>query len=99
MSDKYFQMIHVIGHLMNLCVLFSNEMVQKEHMSDPSPRLFKVEPNGSLPIMTLQMNTFARNGKWECQQHCNICHYLSFNLHTFHTFSILGDIQDYTIYF
>ena len=56
-------MIHAIGHLMNLCVLSSNRMVQKKQIPDPSLRLFKDEPNGSPPIMTLHMNTFARNDK------------------------------------
>ena len=74
-------MIHAIGHLMNLCVWSSNEMC-------------KAEPNGSPPIMTLHMNTFSRNRKWECQPRCNIFHHLAFDLHTLHTFSALGDSQD-----
>ena len=41
---------------MNLCVLSSNGMVQKKHILDPSPHLFKAKPNGSSPIMTLHMN-------------------------------------------
>ena len=65
---------------MNLCVLSSNGMVQKKHVPDPSPRLFKIEPNGSLPIMTLQMNTFARNGEWECQPRCNLGNKLELTL-------------------
>ena len=47
MSDKYFQMIHAIGHLMSLYVLSSNELVQKKHVPSPSCRLFKARPNGS----------------------------------------------------
>ena len=43
MSDKYSQMIHAIGHLMNLCVLSSNGMVQKKHVLDPRPRLLKTK--------------------------------------------------------
>ena len=91
MFDKYFQMVHAIGHLMNLWVLSSNGMVQKKQASDPSLRLFKAEPKESSPIMTL--HTFARNGRWECQPRCNIFHRLAFDLHTFHT-SALGDNQD-----
>ena len=79
-------MVHAIGHLMNLCVLSSNGTVQKKQVSDPSPRLFKAEPNGSPLIMTLHMNTFA-------QKRCNIFHYLASNLHTFHNFAALGDSQ------
>ena len=41
------KMIHVIGHFMTLCVLSSDEMVQKKHIPDPSPRLLKVELDGS----------------------------------------------------
>ena len=60
MSDKYSQMIRAI---MNLCVLSSNWMMKKKHVTDPSPRLFNVEPNEDPPILILHMNTFARNGK------------------------------------
>ena len=56
-------MVHAIGHLMNICVLSSNGTMQKKQVPDPSPRLFKDEPNGSPPIMTLHMNTFAGNGR------------------------------------
>mgnify|MGYP007069673818 CR=1 FL=1 len=79
---------------MNLCALSSNGMVQKKLVPDPSRRLFKAVPNGSPPIMTLHMNNFAQNGKWECQPRCNICHRLAFDLYTFHTFSFLKDSQD-----
>ena len=92
--DKYLQIICVLGHLMNLCILSSKGMVQKKHVLDTSPRLFKVEPNGSPPIMTLHMNPFAQNGKWDCQPPCNNSHHLAFDLHIFHTFSTLGDSQD-----
>ena len=34
---------------------------------DPSPRLFKAEPTRNPSIGTLHVNTFARNGKRECQ--------------------------------
>ena len=87
-------MIYVIGHLMNLWVQPSNGMLQKKHVLDPSHRLFKDDLNGSPTTMTLHMNTFAQNGKWECQPRCNICHQLTFGLHTFHTFFALGDSQD-----
>jgi hypothetical protein len=87
-------MVHAIGHLMNLCVLSSNGTMQKKQVPDPSPHLFKAEPNGSPPIMTLHMNTFARNGRWECQPRCNIFHHLASDLHTFHNFVALGDSQD-----
>ena len=82
-SDKYFQMIHAIGHLINRCVLSSNRMVQKKHMLDPSPHLFEAKLNGSPPIMPLHMNTFAWSGKWECQSRCNNCHHLTYIPHIF----------------
>ena len=94
MSDKYFQMVHAIWHLMNLCSLSSNGTMQKKQVLDPSPRLFKDKPNGSPSIMTLHMNTFAWNGIWECQPRCNIFHHLAFDLHTFHNFFALEDSQD-----
>ena len=87
-------MIHAIWHLMNLCVLSSNKMVLKKQVCDPSPHLFKVEPNGSPAITSLHMNTFAQNGKWKFQPRCNICYHLVFDLHTFHTIFALGDSQD-----
>ena len=62
-------MVHDIGHLMNLCVLSSNGMVQKKQTPDPSPHLFKPERNGSPPMMTLRMNTFARNDKFGNADH------------------------------
>ena len=79
---------------MELRELSSNGMVQKKHVSDPRPHLFKVKPNGSPPFMTLHLNTFAQNGKWECQPCCNICHRLAFDLHTFHTLRALSDKPD-----
>ena len=94
MFDKYFQMVHVIGHLMNLCVLSSNGTMQKKQMLDPSPRLFEVKPNGSPPITTLHMITFGQNGKWEYQPCCHIFHHLASYLHTFHHFASLWDNQD-----
>ena len=51
--NKYFQMIHVIGYLMNLCVLSSNGMVLKKQVSDLSHRLFKAKPNGRGLILSL----------------------------------------------
>ena len=56
-------MISNTEHLMNLCVLSSNGMVQKNHMPDPSPRLLKVKLNDSPLIMIVHMNTFACKGK------------------------------------
>ena len=67
--------------------------MQKKQVPDHSPRLFKAEPNGSPLIMTSHMNTFARNGRWECQPRCNIFHRLASDLHTFHNFCALGDSQ------
>ena len=69
------------------------ELCKRSILLDPNPCLFKVEPNGTLLIMTLHMNTFAGNVKWECQPRCNICHHFAFDL-AFHIFFILGDSQD-----
>ena len=80
-------MIRIIGHLMNLCILFSNGLVQKQHIPNPKPRLLKLGPDRSPPIMTLHINTFARNAKWECQPPCI---WLTYTPHLF----ALGNNQD-----
>ena len=39
-------------------------MVRKKHVLYPNPLILKAEPNGSPPIMTLQMSAFAQNNTW-----------------------------------
>ena len=69
-------------------------MVQKKRLPSSTSLLLKVELDGNPSIMTLRMNTFAWNDKWENQPRCGICHHLAFDLQTFHIFSALGDCQD-----
>ena len=57
----------------------STSWCKKKHAPDPSSLLFKAKPNRSPPIMTLHMNTFAWNGKWECQSHWNMHNALVFD--------------------
>ena len=73
---------------------YSNCVAVPNIILDPRPRLFKVEPNGSPLVMTLHMNIFAQNRKWEYQPCYNICHHLTFDLYTFHPFFALGDSQN-----
>ena len=75
-------------HQMNRCILVSISTLQKKHVLDFNSLLFSEEPNGSPPIITLQINTL------ECQLHCNNGHHSTLDLHTSHSFCAFEETQE-----
>ena len=79
-----------IGHVMNLYLSSSLITISKKHVSFKICLHLRVVPKGNPPTITRQRNTFARNGRCECQiafktQRHHFTHWVTFHISRFKT--------------